>query len=126
MHRCEKCQVLQLTPSYSFTYTGVLVVQQGDGTEFSGTLTNSAVFKCACDNFLAVSSHNSLVLEKHVIGQGEVEVTTNGEGLVLGFLPARSGKPALPSLGAEGGQDDSALGELLDNSEDIDEENLDG
>lgn len=124
MHRCEKCQVLQLTPSYSFTHNENTSVQQGDGMEFSGTLTNSAVFKYVHDNFLAASSHHSSVLEEHVIGQGEV--TTNGEGLVLGFLPARSGKPALPSLGAEGDQDDSALGELLDNSEDIDEENLDG
>lgn len=118
-HRCQRCGILQLSKSYTFTYAGVLIVQ-GDGEELSGTLTNAAVFKYVRDNFLSASAHDGSVLEEHVIGQGEVEVTTNGEGLVLAFVSARSAEPVAPPVayGAEGGQGDLALEELFDHCED--------
>ncbi|XP_060798216.1 uncharacterized protein LOC132900205 [Neoarius graeffei] len=116
-HRCERCKILQRTNAYTFTYAGVLIVMGDDGMELSGTLTNSAVFNYVRDNFLSASAHDSPVLEEHVIGQGELEVTTNGEGLVLGFVSARSAEP-VQSPAAQGDQAELSFEELFGHDKD--------
>lgn len=120
-HRCERCQILQRTNAYTFQYTGVLIVMGGDGEELSGTLTNSAVFQYVRDNFLSASAHDGSVLEEHVLGQGELEVTTNGEGLVQRFVVARSAEPADPpgAHAEQGGQEVFGMDDLFGDPEDI-------
>lgn len=112
-HRCERCGILQLTNSFSFTYSGVLIVQ-GDGPEFSGTITHSSVFNYVRDHFLSASAHDGSVLEEHVIGRGEVELTTNGEGLILSIAALR-----LPESVAEGEEEGAGLDELFAEDDDL-------
>jgi len=116
-HRCEGCGLLQLTKSYQFNYGGVLIVE-GDGPEFSGTLTHSALFKYVRDNSLSASAHDASLLEEHIIGQGEVEVSTNGEGLVLDVAPWCSPEPVAGAAeGGQGGSPSLDLEELFDESD---------
>ncbi|XP_060798516.1 uncharacterized protein LOC132900440 [Neoarius graeffei] len=116
-HWCERCKILQQTNAYTFTYASVLIVMGDDGVELSGNFTNSAIFNYVRDNFLSASAHDGMVLEEHVIGQGELEVTTNGEGLVLGFVSARSAEP-VQSPAAQGDQEELSLEELFEHDED--------
>ena len=62
-HRCERCSMLQRTPAYLVTYSGVLIVAPRDVNERSMALTNSAVMGFVREFCVVCNAHDGPALE---------------------------------------------------------------
>ncbi|CAL8236902.1 unnamed protein product [Arctogadus glacialis] len=87
-HRCERCSILQRTPAYLVTYSGVLIVAPRDVKERSMALTNSAVMGFVREFCVACNAHDGPGLEETIMALPELVVSVNAEGLVVRFAPA--------------------------------------
>ncbi|CAL8292264.1 unnamed protein product [Arctogadus glacialis] len=87
-HRCERCSILQRTPAYLVTYSGVLIVAPRDVKERSMALTNSAVMGLVMEFCVACNAHEGQALEETIMALPELVVSVNAEGLVVRFAPA--------------------------------------
>ena len=86
-HRCERCSMLQRTPAYLVTYSGVLIVAPRDVNERSMALTNS-VMGFVREFCVACNAHDGPALEETIMALPELVVSVNAEGLVVRFAPA--------------------------------------
>ena len=109
-HRCESniCSMLQRTPAYLVTYSGVLIVAPRDVNERSMALTNSAVMGFVKEFCVACNVHDGPALEETIMALPELVVSVNTEGLVVRFAPAVAVNEAMA---------DCSLGDIPDAEE---------
>ena len=79
--------MLQRTPAYLVTYSGVLIVAPRDVNERSMALTNS-VMGFVREFCVACNAHDGPALEETIMALPELVVSVNAEGLVVRFAPA--------------------------------------
>lgn len=87
-HRCERCSILQRTPVYLVTYSGVLIVAPRNVKERSMALTNSAVLGFVREFCVSCNAHDGQALEETIMALPKLVVSVNMEGVVVRFAPA--------------------------------------
>jgi hypothetical protein len=109
-HRCESnmCSMVQRTPAYLVTYSGVLILAPKDVDERSMQLTNSAVMGFVKKFCVACNVHDGPALEETIMALPELVVSVNAVGLVVRFAPAVAVREAMA---------DCSLGDILDTEE---------
>ncbi|KAG9330442.1 hypothetical protein JZ751_024446 [Albula glossodonta] len=99
-HRCQRCKLLQRSTSFAVSYSGVLVLTS-NGQDQSLSFTNSAICNYLKEKEMNESMKDVEAIEEHFLNIGQVDISVNGEGLIVSIQECAENELGGPVLEAD-------------------------